>query len=365
MHGPPIVIDNGSFLSKVGFGGNEAPKSVFPTVIARKQDLTCFGDEALNQEIDHDLLISYPVQKGIVNNYEDIELVWQHIFDNVLKVSPEEHPMFLTDSINEKQINRCRKIEIMMEKVKAPKFYLASQAVMAMYASGRITGIVLDSGAGVTQTVTTYEGNGVYQANLREGVTGTDIDAYLYQRLFSDNTYPYNQNQKMKYVRDIKETKCFVEQEKSFKNHNRKDMLSESYYLPDGEEIKLNYGCCSSPEVLFTPSLSQLKKSKGVVDLLKSSIQLCDKLIWADLYGNIILSGGSTIFPGFHRRIRNEVRRIAPRGINVNVIALANRKYLAWQGGSITSALPQFSSQYVTKEEYEESGSGMVAQKCF
>lgn len=140
--------------------------------------------------------------------------------------------------------------------------------------------------------------------------------------------------------------------------------LEKMYELPDGQVISVGSERFRCPEALFQPSLIG-KEAQGVHQTTHDSIQKCDLDIRRDLYGNIVLSGGTTMYEGIADRMIKEISGLAASSIKVKVIAPPERKYSVWIGGSILSSLSTFQSMWITKEEYDESGPSIVHRKCF
>src|SRR5699024_1142831 len=118
------------------------------------------------------------------------------------------------------------------------------------------------------------------------------------------------------------------------------------------------------PEALFQPSLLGMESS-GIHETTFASIMKCDVDLRKDLYANMVLSGGSTMYPGIQERMQEEILNLAPRTMKSKVIAPPERKYSVWMGGSILASLSTFQQLWVTKGEYDEAGTGIVHRKCF
>ncbi|CAH8290342.1 unnamed protein product [Schistosoma bovis] len=140
--------------------------------------------------------------------------------------------------------------------------------------------------------------------------------------------------------------------------------LEKSYELPDGQMITVGNDRFRCPEALFKPSFLGMECS-GIHETTYSSIMKCDVDIRKDLYSNIVLSGGSTMFPGISDRIQKEICSLAPTTMKIKIIAPPERKYSVWIGGSILASLSTFNQMWITKHEYDESGPGIVHRKCF
>ena len=368
-----IIIDNGSGYCKAGFSGEEGPRAVFPAIVGRpKNPGIMVGAEkkdffvGLQAEEKRGILhLAYPIEHGIVTDWNDMEKIWDHTFTNELRVTPEEHNVMLTEAPMNPKHNREKMAEIMFETFNVQGLYIANQAVLSLNSAGKSTGIVCDSGDGVTSMVPIYNGYSLPHYVLRMNLAGREITDQLIKILDEVNVSLTTSGEK-EIAKDIKEKVCYIALDPETEIYEVKEM---SYKMPDDTVIKVKDQRFRAPEILFHPEqyYKRTYNLGGIAQICFDSINKSDIDIRKDLYECIVLSGGTTMLSGLPERFTKEIKALAPESMknNVRVIAVPERKYSVWIGGSILSSSPTFGCMWITKEEYNENHGCVVHRKCF
>lgn len=371
-----VVIDNGTGYMKGGFSGENAPRSVFPTLVGTPNKGKLLTDEKIPRIIGQEALekmgmseVKAPIEKGQIKDWDDMEIIWHHMLYNELRIAPEDHNMILTDIPSNSPENREKMVQRMFEKLNIPGLYIAMTSVLAIYDAGRTSGMAVDSGEVITNFVPVYEGFAFPNAISKNETGGKVLTDYLIL-LITDKKYNINTAAKKLKINDIKEKYCRVSYD--FENEIREagegGTLEEKVKLPDGEELTIETERLKCPEALFRPNFLNLPEPnvKGLHDECCASIQQIDVEIRKDLYSNIILSGGNTMFEGLPERLTKEIQKLTPSAASnkVKVIALPERKYATWIGASILSSLSNFQCMWITRAEYKETGESIVHKKC-
>uniref|UniRef100_A0A8D3ECL3 Actin-like n=1 Tax=Scophthalmus maximus TaxID=52904 RepID=A0A8D3ECL3_SCOMX len=334
----PIVLDTGSGLMKAGFSDEEHPNVIFPTIIGMPK-----YEEIMNGYLERDVYIGHeaqhmrgvlalmhPIKNGIIRNWDEMEKIWHHTFQQ-LCVEPEDHPVLLTEAAMNPLENRERMVEIMFECFNVPFTYVAMQAVLVLYAAGRTTGVVFDSGDGVSHSVPVFEGYCLPHAVHRFPLAGVDVTMQL-TKLLQEQGVSMRSTAELEIVREMKEKCCCVALNYEAELSRGGLSCGETHYtMPDGQIVTLS-AFQQAPEILFKPELIG-QDHYGIHESIFKSILSSDIDLRRCLLGNIVLSGGNTLLPGLPERLQAEIKSLVP-----------DRDFSVWSGGAVLANLPTFSS---------------------
>ncbi|ESO84253.1 hypothetical protein LOTGIDRAFT_229705 [Lottia gigantea] len=368
---PAAVLDIGSAMVRAGFAGDVAPRSIFPSLIGRPSftpavmpthcDLY-IGDEVLAAKAS--LSITHPTEHGIVTNWDDMEILLNYIFNKELRVSPSDQAVLMTEPPLNPKSNATTMTQVMFEKYDVPKFYISNPGILSSLASGRGTGLMVDCGEGLAHVIPIYQGFTIPHSIRRQNLAGRDVTHNL-QKLILKRGHTLTTDSEFEIVRDIKEQCCHValdyEQEI---NDPYLPINNKNYELPDGTKLTLDSENIAGPEILFQPELYG-REEKGLHKLVYETLMDCDIDMRRDFYCNIIISGGTTMLPGFTERLQKELQKLIPSRMICKVVSNPERKHSVWIGGSLLASLSTFSEKWITKEEYWECGPDIIHRRTF
>ena len=419
-----VVIDNGTGFTKMGYAGNLDPDFVFPTAIAdlaKKSSLSVstkndeynyyIGDEAVRiaaESQNHTLF--YPMQKGIVENWDMMEKYWHQSIYNYLKCDPQEHYFVLTEPPMNPPENRENVAEIFFETFNVPGLYIGVQAVFALMgcnstfdqnssteldglisedqrkAISELTGVVVDSGDGVTHVVPICDGY-VLGSNIKHiPIAGRSITKFM-EQMIRERAEPIKTEDLYLATMDLKEKHGYVaddlleeyakfdtkqeneetkkpKQSKSFKKFKGTGKISGQEY-----NIRVGYELFLGPESFFSPEIIDKNWKMSLDETIDNTIQQCPIDYRRKLYSNIVMSGGSTQFRNFDIRLmkslqkrvddrlaKNATEDFKPTPIKVCVTNNLAQKHVVWLGGSTLASKNDFGRIVHTREEYLEKG---------
>lgn len=355
LYNQPIVLDNGSCVIKAGFSGEDKPKIFQYNIAGRpKYDKvmstglpndTYVGNRA--QKYRGMLQLRRPMDRGIIEHWDDMELLWSYLFEDCLQLdwrtnSLKEHPLLITEAPLNPKRNRKKMCEVLFETFNFDALYVTSPSVISLYSTGQITGCVLDCGDGYCSSTPIYEGFALPSTIRRIDLGGKDLTEQLQFYIRKSYGISLFTSSEYEIVRALKEKSGYVTLNYSKEETEYDDDFSGSksteFILPDGQKLSLGKSKYRIPEILFNPMIIH-SECDNVPTMVSHSLNLVDMDLRTMLRSNIVLSGATTMFPGFGERVLKELSPLLPKtrynGDHVRVIAPPKRKYTAWIGGSI------------------------------
>ncbi|XP_036719045.1 actin-related protein 3B isoform X3 [Balaenoptera musculus] len=363
---PPCVVDCGTGYTKLGYAGNTEPQFIIPSCIAIREsakvvdqaqrrvlrgvdDLDFFiGDEAIDKPT---YATKWPIRHGIIEDWDLMERFMEQVIFKYLRAEPEDHYFLMTEPPLNTPENREYLAEIMFESFNVPGLYIAVQAVLALAASWTsrqvgertLTGIVIDSGDGVTHAI--------------------PVEKYCY--ICPDIVKEF--------------AKYDVDPQKWIKQYTGINAVNQKKFI-----IDVGYERFLGPEIFFHPEFANPDFMESISDVVDEVIQNCPIDVRRPLYKNVVLSGGSTMFRDFGRRLQRDLKRVVdarlrlseelsggrikPKPVEVQVITHHMQRYAVWFGGSMLASTsvhapsagclvqPEFFQVCHTKKDYEEYG---------
>jgi len=421
-----IVLDLGSSCCKAGYAGEDTPKAVFPSSVGLVE-ADADGDvpmgeadgagggskggkrynvNSLSYRRDGEEVVS-PFKDGVLDDWDVVENIWDHALKRCLTIAPNEHPMLLAEPPFNTPQAREKCVQLMFEKHAPPALFLAKNPVLTSFASGRATSLVVDCGAGGTTVTAVHDGYALQKSISRSPVGGDLLTKLMLRSVESkgakvrprytfdrkklddgefavkDLSFPktkesYHEYKRLEIAADCKEAICRVS-ESPYNEEEYASVPSMAYELPDGNTLEVGAARFKVPEVLFNPALlstfegqEELKGFGGeplasITDMCIESINKVDVDVRKELYGGMLLTGGSSLFPQMRERLDAELGEKAPHTARVKVTApnsAVERRFSSWIGGSILASLGSFQQMWLSKSEYEEHGASYVHRKC-
>ena len=365
-----VVLDIGSQLSKVGTAGSNKPAVIFQSMVAKHKLNGSRAIGSLNNKSKlSNYQCSYPIDRGIIKNYDDYESIIHSIFYDKLQINPVEYNALMIEPILSPKSQSTKIAEICFEKFNLNALFLAQDALCALYASGGNTGLSISSGHGVTSVVPIYEGYVLPHAAQKLEYAGGDISNFLKDKLNLHGLFRSTLSEN-KFADSLKQKLGYVAQDYQLeKQHTMFERIV--YRLPDGSEIEVGQERFQCTETLFSRNikrktlLSDSSLNSTIADLVSKALSKAGKDIRQVLFENIVCSGGNTMLKGFDDRLKREIDLNAPEnsGWKTRVFGLVDRKLSCWIGGSIMASLSHMDQLWITKKQYQEHGPSIITQR--
>lgn len=368
-----IVIDNGSGEIKCGFSSEEVPKSMFSNVYSPSTQI--IGDDSKPDNI-------HPVSHGIISDWDAMEKVFTHLFDDELKVSAEQRQILLSEAPFSPKINKEKLTQLFFEKFNVQGLYISLQGLLSLYSVGKTTGLVVDSGDDMTCTIPIIDGYSMPHNIIKRNFGGRALTDFLI-KILKEKGMQFNTYEDKKRVKELKEKSLLMsldgynEEVEEDKNEDKMDIENEhvintnfeiqtsSFVLPDGTKIDLNQSISLCHDASFRPNIMGIEVP-GIHFQVYDSVLKCETSMRKELFSNIILSGGNTLSFYYPQRLSLEIQKLSPSSYNdrIKVTAPCERKFITWIGGTILAGLGSFQYIWVKHDDYQEAGPQIIHRKC-
>eukprot|EP01029_Cantina_marsupialis_P031627 TRINITY_DN915_c0_g2_i3.p1 TRINITY_DN915_c0_g2~~TRINITY_DN915_c0_g2_i3.p1 ORF type:complete len:393 (+),score=128.53 TRINITY_DN915_c0_g2_i3:25-1203(+) len=381
-----VICDNGTGVVKCGFATDTKPRFTFPSVVGRpmiRADEDKLGSDVVLKDVmvgedavkyRQHLDINAPLDKGIIRDWDSMRELWTYTFDKLGVLEDcSDKKLVLTEPPLNPLSNRKKMFQVMFEEYGFESAQVHIQAILALYGTHNLSGLVLDSGDGVSHVVGIYDGYLPIGLEQRLNLAGSHITDQLI-KLMSLRGYAFNRSSDFQTVDAMKRKLSYVAYDPKMerKLEHETTVLMEKYQLPDGSHISLGRERYMAPEILFDPSLVDVEHG-GVANMIFDLIQKAPIDMRTSFYSNIVLSGGTTMLPGFPTRLQKELTNLYETRIRKNrkggkkcpirVIDPANREYLVYSGGVQWARLVvDAPDAWISKAEYEEQGIDRMLQ---
>jgi actin-related protein len=210
---PVVVMDNGSAVFRAGYPSESAPRVLIPSLVGQPRNKgVAMAGGFREYEVGYGALhkrgvldCSQPVRGGVIQDWADMERLWSHTIYKELRIAPENYCFVISEPTNNSTRDKEKTLEMMMETFNAKSMYLGSTAVLALYAYGLTTGVVVDCGLDVSNAVPVHEGYPLSRHMASSKVAGDALTMHL-SKLLNAKGYGFSTQTEREVVNKVKET---------------------------------------------------------------------------------------------------------------------------------------------------------------
>ena len=424
-----VVFDFGSNSIRAGFAGEDTPKADLPASIGVLHEASAVDTDDSVKKISKtkyyigtnkvklpiaDMTVTNLIKDGMIENWELFEKALDHLYTFSIQSQSAYHPVVMSEAAWNTRSNREKLTELLFEKYSIPAFFLVKGPVLAAFAHGRTSGVVLDSGAELTSAVPVHDGYVLKNAIIRSPLAGDFISRQckdyftnsgidlvpLYsvasKEAVSEGSEPiwkkksnvarvtpsYHEFMLKDLIQDFTASVLQVNTESTYDKDSISQMPRVSYDFPNGcnasfgeERFRISEGLFDSNMIISSECIKSLTSANVNVtsstltmcEAVQKAVSLCDIDIRASLFGNVIVTGGNSLILGFTERLNKDLGSRVASNVKLKVVSnsgTAERRFSTWVGGSILGSLGSFHQLWISKQEFEETGKSIVEKKC-
>ena len=382
-----LVCDIGSGSIKIGIAGKLKPSTVIPCLIgcpryfgsqnADSEPEMLTGNEALQRGKYDKIGYRYIMKAtGRVQDWASLEILLQRALQSLCISDYSRYKILITRSYTMKREDLKLVVDIFLVNLGFSAVTMHGQAALVLYTQGVETGIVVELGESAATIVPVYKGHAIPKLDRSLPVGGRSITLYLL-KLLRLKGFQLNETEDLEIGRQIKEEACYVALDPDADERLAAEtaILTECFKLPDGNMVSVGRERFGAVEALFKPFLWN-SESSGLSDMIFEVIQEADIDCRADLYRNVILSGGTSLLPGIQKRLEcdlnlryhNDIldgKKSRSLGWKPQVQAPTSRQHLVFEGAALFADYISCDKKYwVEKKEYLREGIQLVLDKC-
>lgn len=443
-----LVLDPGYCNTRAGFAGEDVPKSILPSFyghVNADPPRNVFGDECLIPRSDFEVR-NYMNKDSVVEDWDVATNVWEHMLVKRLQPgrptppaknglnddakeqdgegdvamedtesqekSLQENPLLMTEAPWNSPKSREKAIEVIMENWGCPAFWLSRTSVLAAFAAGKATALVIDVGGANTSVTAIHDGMVLKRSIQRSPVGGLWVSSQiksmwetsepkveLTPTFMIENKTPVDalappQVRLRKFPFEISPSFRAYEEERVLTEFKEsvvevwrgpgrysapgnedyvKSQPGRVFEMPDGwnqmwreQRFRATEGMWDEAAGYPLPEAERLTKAQTIPELIRASLGAVDVDLRGNLLGNVVVTGSTSLINGFNDRLNNELSTMYP-GMKIKIHAAglsSERRFGAWIGGSILASLGTFHQMWISRKEYEENGAGIVEKRC-
>eukprot|EP00300_Choanocystis_sp_HF-7_P018118 c1993_g1_i1.p1 GENE.c1993_g1_i1~~c1993_g1_i1.p1 ORF type:complete len:375 (+),score=74.55 c1993_g1_i1:246-1370(+) len=339
-----------------------------------------------------------PFSQGQISDWDVYEQLLNHALKS-LHANPQEHPFLMSEPPHVSKSQRSKLCEIIFEKYSPPAYFVTKSPVLSAFSCGRTNATVVDCGASGIVVTAMHEGFCFSKSMQRSDLAGDALDrlvlhqlgelginlepSYAIKRRVNQDklqierldfplTKPsYRQFFVKEIARDLREACCNV------RDYSETVPTPECYHTPQGSVTPFETCRSRAGDVLFNPSLLTPAERqatgiapdanlRGLSEMVLSCISASDVDMRRELFNNVILCGGMSLFQGLQGKLQADLGSKTPHGMKLKLFSATppERRFSAWIGGSILASLGSFHQIWISKAEYDEHGSKIIESKC-
>ena len=305
----------------------------------------------------------FPVRA--IKNWDALEQMINYILQETFHVESNLHPLVFPDSVMSTQSERETLVKFCFERINVPAVMLLDKNVLALFSTGKVTGIIVNIGENFTEIVPIKDAMPIVEAMVSLKLGDKTITETL-EKLLGKKGMGFTTRLEKRSLKDIKEKVCYVSLnfDEEIKMAEKSEAIEKIYETPFGEIITLNAERFIAPEILFTPSIGEIDE-KSLPEAILEVVNRCGEDLRKEIVKAVVVSGETSALPGLKERLLKELKRLLPKNYKAKILAPAESQHAEWVGASILTSIKTSNRLWITEQAFEEKGDSIIEEKRF